>query len=350
MEFAGERVVIKGPSDVVLERYALSSSDLAESEFMVRNRFTAISSGTELSIYTGANPRAHEPGSWCHYPHVPGYAGLGEVVSVGSDVSEVKVGDLLFHHAHHSSFDRLWEEHSHYARLPDGMSSPEVCLVRFAAIVLSGSVRLSEIKLGDRVALVGLGLVGQMAAQLFSLAGCDVVAFDPVQRRRKIAQEVGACLEVFDPNQNKVQDACTELFDNWRGADILVDATGSPSLVASNIELVRPMGQVVLLGTPFASQGGDIAQLLRTIHLNRLVVRGALERDNLIVSSNEGYGAYSYLSDVRYLLGLLNRGKLKCKEMLSHVVSPEDMKRAYEGLLNKKEEYISVALDWRKET
>lgn len=338
----GRRIVVKGPLNVEVEDYSIDS-EVGDSEFIVKNRFTAISAGTELSIYTGTNPKVYDPNSWCYYPHAPGYAGLGEVVAAGSAV-DLKSGDLVFHHAHHSTYDKLYSNYSHYVKIREELMLPEVSLARFAAIVLSGSIRLSKIELGDKIALIGLGLIGQMASQLFTLSGGDVIAFDPIAYRRMIANKVGYCLEIRDPTNIDVLEIASQ-FNDGKGFDTIVDATGVSELIMSNIGAVRPMGQLILLGTPFASYNADVTQILRQIHLRWLTVRGTLERDQ--ITPLDGSSTHPYLSDVKYALGLIERGKLKAKELLSHVMSPEDIKQAYDGLLNKKEEFMAVVIDWR---
>jgi len=343
LNLEGRRVVVKSPLDLEVEKYSIDS-DVGNSEFIVKNRYTAISAGTELSIYTGTNPKVYEPNSWCNYPHIPGYAGLGEVVAAGSEV-DLKPGDLVFHHAHHSTYDKLYTGYSHYAKISEDLFLPEVSLVRFAAIVLSGSIRLSKIELGDKIALIGLGIIGQIASQLFSLAGGDVIAFDPINFRRLIAKGIGYCVEIYNPSKNNPKDITSE-FNDGKGVDTLIDATGVSQLIMANIGLVRPMGQLILLGTPFASYTADVTQLLREIHLSWLTVRGALERDQ--ISPPRDNSPHSYIQDVEYLLDLVRRRKLKVKELVSHVVAPKEMKRSYDGLLNIKEEYMAVVIDWDK--
>ncbi|MDA4131477.1 MAG: zinc-binding dehydrogenase [Thaumarchaeota archaeon] len=335
----GSRIVIKGPNDLEVEKYSIDS-DVGSSEFLVKNKYTAISAGTELSIYTGNNPSVYAPNSWCNYPHVPGYAGLGEVIAAGSEV-DLMPGDFVFHHAHHSTYDKLYSGYSHYAKISQELLLPEVSLVRFAAIVLSGSVRLSKIELGDKIAIIGLGIVGQIAAQLFTLAGGDVIAFDPVGFRRSIANKIAYSRGAYDPSETKEK---VSQFTDERGLDTLVEATGQSRLIMENVGLLRHQGQLILLGTPFSSYEADVTQLLRQIHLKWLTVRGALERD--LVSPPGDSSPHPYIRDVAYLLDLFPRGKLKLKELLSHLVAPEEMKKSYEGLLNKKDEYMSVVVDW----
>jgi NADPH:quinone reductase-like Zn-dependent oxidoreductase len=92
--FKGRQILVKGPNDLELQDVEVDSN-IGESEVLVKNRYTAISPGTELSIYTGINPEVYEPNTWCNYPHIPGYVGLGEAVAVGSSVQGIKVGDAV---------------------------------------------------------------------------------------------------------------------------------------------------------------------------------------------------------------------------------------------------------------
>jgi 2-desacetyl-2-hydroxyethyl bacteriochlorophyllide A dehydrogenase len=349
---SGKQVVVRGQRDLVLENQDVDLAGLGEHEVVVRNRFSAISAGTELSIYTGINPKVYEPNSWCNYPFHPGYAGLGEVVGAGKGVAGTKEGDLVFHHAHHASFDRGDSRYLPHVKIEREMLLPEVALVRFAAIVLSGAVRLTKKNLGDSVALFGLGLVGEMAAQLFHLSGCEVFAFDPVESRRKVAEAIGACAGVYDPTKTNPVEEVGRL-TGGRGADVMVEATGLPSVVADNIRTVRRMGQVVLLGTPHGSSKSDFTELFRQVHLNWVTIVGALERDFPMEPSP--LVRHSYLEDVRYLLGLIRKGTLKAKELVS-VVAPGEFKEAYDGLLGPYEhqagsgdERIAVVVDWSRE-
>lgn len=344
MIIKGREVVIKGPMDLEISETEVDT-DLGETEILVKNRFTAISAGTELSIYTGTNPLVYTPNSWCNYPHVPGYAGLGEVVNVGSSVQGIKRGDAVFHHAHHSEYDRVETRWFPCVKIDRSQLLPEVSLVRFAAIVMSGSVRLSRIELGDKVILVGLGLIGQIGAQLFFFAGADVHAFDPIAARRELADRIGASLDTKDPETTAPKDFAKQITEG-RGVDTLLDATGQSSLVMSNIEAVRPLGQVILLGAPFHAYETNLTAFLRQIFLKRLKVVGALELDRM-TTPNE-YVAHPYLFDVTYSLELIRRGRLKTKPLVSHVLPPDRFKGGYEGLLKKKDEYTAAVIDWSK--
>jgi 2-desacetyl-2-hydroxyethyl bacteriochlorophyllide A dehydrogenase len=334
-----------------LSEFEIDLADLGENDVIVKNRYSAISPGTELSIYTGINPKVYEPGSWCAYPFQPGYAGLGEVVATGHRVTEVKTGDFVFHNAHHASYDRMDSRYFPHVKISRETVIPEMAVVRFGAIVLSGAIRLAKIELGDNVALFGLGLMGQVAAQLFQLSGCEVVAFDPVESRRTVAEKIGACAEVRDPTRVNSKETIM-LRSGGKGADILVDATGQASVVADNIGSVRRRGQVILLGTPHGESKADPTELLRQVHLNWITMIGALEQDFPLESTT--FVKHSYAEDVSFVLRLITEGRLKTKELVS-VIAPSEFQASYDGLLgpyegrlNRREERIAVIVDWAK--
>jgi len=340
----GRQVVVKGPMDLELQDTEVDF-EVGENEVLVKNRYTAISPGTELSIYTGINPEVYQPNSWCNYPHIPGYVGLGEAVAVGSSVQGINVGDAVFHHSHHSEYDRVETRWFPCMKIDHKDMLPEVSLIRFAAIVMSGSIRLSKIELGDKIVLIGLGLIGQIGAQLFSLAGADIHAFDPIASRRRLAEQIGAVLDTHDPSTTNPKDFAQSLTEG-RGVDTLLDATGQSALLMTNIEVVRPLGQVILLGAPFAAYEANLTKFLRQIFLKRLKVVGALELDRMTLPNE--YVAHPYLFDVSYSLELIHRGKLKTKPLVSHVIAPSEFKVGYEGLLNKKDVFTAVVIDWLK--
>ena len=344
MGIKSRETVINGPLSFDIQESDVDS-DIGDYGILVKNHYTAISPGTELSIYTGTNPLVYEPNSWCNYPHVPGYAGLGEAVAVGASVQGIKVGDAVFHHSRHVEYERVETRWSPCFKIDQNDLRPDVSLVRFAGIVMSGSVRLSKIELGDKIVLVGLGLIGQIGAQLFTLSGADVHAFDPIPTRRKLADQIGSSLSTHDPATTTPIDFAKNL-TGGRGVDTLLDATGQSALIMTNIEAVRPMGQVILLGAPFAAYDANLTRFLRQIFLKRLKVVGALELDRL-TTPNE-YVAHPYSFDIAYSLELIRRGKLKMKPIVSHVLPPSEFKQGYDGLLNKKDEYTAVVIDWSK--
>ncbi|MCC7104988.1 MAG: zinc-binding alcohol dehydrogenase, partial [Chloroflexi bacterium] len=98
-------------------------------------------------------------------------------------------------------------------------------------------------RLGEVVALFGLGTVGQLVAQLLRRAGAEVVAIDPIERRRRLALELGAPYAA-GPGPEAV--SAVEARSDRRGADLAVEVSGVPAALQQAIDVVAPEGAVVV--------------------------------------------------------------------------------------------------------
>jgi threonine dehydrogenase-like Zn-dependent dehydrogenase len=172
----------------------------------VRTEFASPKHGTELVGYRN-DPAASRPynGAWgavlpaesggATFPRRLGNMAVGTVTEVGTNVSHFQVGDRVFGHFPIRETQTVGEEQADL--LPDGMSvEAAVCL---DPVVMALAMRDVPIRLGDRVAVFGLGAIGLMAVQLARLNGADwIVAVDPIAARREVALALGAD-EAIDP-------------------------------------------------------------------------------------------------------------------------------------------------------
>src|SRR3954467_10104381 len=122
-----------------------------------------------------------------------GYSSSGAVIEVGSAVRGLAVGDRVAcagaGHANHAEIVSV--PGNLCARVPDGVPMESAALTTIAAIALHG-VRLADVRLGESAAVVGCGLVGQIACRLRSAAGALVVALDIEPARVESAVASGA--------------------------------------------------------------------------------------------------------------------------------------------------------------
>ena len=132
-----------------------------------------------------------------------GYSAAGVVVEVGPDISELRVGDRVAcagaGYANHADYNFV--PRNLLARIPDGVSMESASFATLGAIALQG-VRQTVPTLGERVAVLGLGLIGQLTVQLLRANGCQVLGFDPNPERAKLAEELGAQLTVSSDLEN----------------------------------------------------------------------------------------------------------------------------------------------------
>jgi len=125
--------------------------------------------------------------------HALGYSAAGVVVEVGEGVTEFRAGDRVAcagtGYAAHAEL--LSVPKNLCARLPDGVDFETGAFATLGAIALQG-VRLAEPTLGESVVVIGLGLVGQLAAQLLKANGCRVFGVDLDASRVELAKSLGA--------------------------------------------------------------------------------------------------------------------------------------------------------------
>lgn len=177
-----------------------------------------------------------------------GYSAAGEVIDVGHDVTEFKVGDRVAcagaGYAVHAQVISVPRNLA--ARIPDGISFEEASFCTVGAIALHG-IRLSAPQLGEIVAVIGLGLLGQLAVQMLKAAGCKVIGTDLLADRVALAARLGAFWTGTDINEFRSRIAAAS---DGHGADaVLITAdTASDQPVELAGEVARKGGRVVAVG------------------------------------------------------------------------------------------------------
>ena len=334
-------VVVTGQNAVELQTRELDEKELGPDELLIETEATFISAGTELANYTGREPRVFQPNQWCTYPWRSGYANVGVVRAVGSDVTRAEVGQRVFSYGRHGSVVVASQKRL-IIPVPDEMESTLAAATRIAGVALT-SIIVSEIHEAPWVAIYGLGMVGNLAAQAFALRGCRVIGIDPVASRRKLAERCGIPFTVGG-SVEETHAAVMELTCG-QGAGITVDAVGHSAVVMQALRATARFGQLVLLGSPRVPVEGDLTALLSDVHLRMITMRGALEW-GLPLYPDVGNRTSQY-SKQETIFGWVAAGKLQIEPLISHRLPPEEIKQAYEGLLHKPEEYTGVALVWK---
>jgi threonine dehydrogenase-like Zn-dependent dehydrogenase len=131
--------------------------------------------------------------------------------------------------------------------------------------------------------------------------------------------------------------------------EVVVEATGAPAVAEKAAQFAAKLGEVVLVGSPRGQHMGDITTLLNCIHLwgnGCVTFKGAHEWRYPVDRDPNGHAKHSIMRNVEILLGLIAEGRLHVKELLTHVLPPTECAKAYEGLRDKKDEYLGVLFDW----
>ncbi len=182
-------------------------------------------------------------------PIVLGYSCAGEVVAVGSGVTHVRVGDLVAcaGQGYASHAQMVCVPKRLCVPVPQGVRSDHAAFTTVGAIALQ-SLRVADVRLGDCVVVLGLGLVGLLVAQLLRASGCRVFGFDIDRGRLALAQDNGwaETCAVDAPNVSERIMA----WSGGAGADavIITAATDDAGPVTLAGQLCRRKGRVVAVG------------------------------------------------------------------------------------------------------
>lgn len=323
---------------VELKTEDVSTEDLARMEVVVRNEASLVSAGTELS-------GVHNTLGNHKYPSRTGYASVGRVLARGEGVDDFAVGDRVFFAGKHAEVQRFVHGQDHqWGRLyevPDDVAiedAPYCCLGQIAYV----GPMVTELSLTDTVAVFGLGVIGNLAAQYYQMMGARVIALDPVAKRCELAREVGLETVLDVPPAEQVQ-AVKDL-TGGDGADVTVDVVGHSAVIENCVAATKLFGQVVLLGSPRAPYQTDMTATMKAVHGNGLVVRGA---HMWRIPAMEVRGPkHNVVRQYRMVFDLIRDGRLKVAPLRSHFAKPERAPEMYDGLQNKRDEYWGVVFDW----
>ncbi len=285
--------------------------------------------------------------------HALGYSAAGLVVEVGEEVTEFRAGDRVAcagtGYAAHAEL--LSVPKNLCVRLPDGVDFESAAFATLGAIALQG-VRLAEPTLGESVVVIGLGLIGQLAAQLLRANGCRVFGVDLDPSRVELAKRLGAddgCAADADVKQAVLR------WSRGRGADavLLTAATQSDEPIELAGEISRLRGRVVAVGLV----GMNVP---RAVYFQRELT--------LRVSMSYGPGRYDPeyeergrdypLPYVRWtegrnleaFLDLVAAGSVQTAPLVTHRFAVEEGERAYQLISgDARESYLGILIKYDAE-
>lgn len=174
-----------------------------------------------------------------------GYCNVGEVVAVGKGVKEFKVGDRVASNGNHAEFVCIPE--NLVARIPEGVSYNEAAFTVIGAIGLQ-SIRLFKPTMGEKVAVIGLGLIGLITAELLMANGCEVLGFDFDETKVAIAKAKGVHAVNLASGGDPVKIA--EDYTNGVGVDgvIITASNKSNDIISNAAKMSRKRGRIILVG------------------------------------------------------------------------------------------------------
>lgn len=269
-------------------------------------------------------------------PFAPGYSLIGEVVETGPG-AEFKVGSRVAARRPHHQFVVAKEEA--LFTIPDGVSDEDASFFALAKIV-QGGVRRAEHVLGERVVVIGLGLLGQLVVQYLRLLGArEIIAVDVSSERLELAKAHGATVTL----QKSVADTYDDILDltDGLGADTVYDVTGSSKVLELALPLVKKFGTMVILG----DTGKPSEQRLTGHVVTRgLTIVGTHDVHPPVVSSDHVFWSHEQI--VQLFFEYVARGDMNVSDLISHRYRPDEAGDAYAMLQTDRMSAMGVVFDW----
>ncbi len=279
-------MVYEGPRRITLTE--VEEPPLSEGQVRIQTLFSGISHGTEMAVYRGTAPffrtrqngstrlfvpadtgevwsypvRSCDPGVW-----YMGYASVGRVTEVGAGVTTILPGDVVYINAPHQT--HAVKNENQVIKLPKGLK-PEYGIFFTNLMTAFNAILDTKIKLGDTVAVSGLGVLGQLAAQMCRLSGARVIGVDPIEKRGAAAMENGMAIHI---SPLSVPDAAMEIrkLTNNKGPDAVIEVSGNIKALNEALRIAAPDTAVTAAGWYQGSCSN--LSLSEEFHHNRIALR-----------------------------------------------------------------------------
>ncbi|MGY5870633.1 MAG: zinc-binding dehydrogenase [Candidatus Thorarchaeota archaeon] len=310
---------------------------------------TALTCGTDVKTYKRGHPVLIK-----HTPSLFGHEYAGTIEEVGEGVKDFKVGmrvvatnsapcgtcfyckrdmpnlcaklkDTLVNGAF-AEYIRVpepvvqWNTHP----IPDSLSFRNAALTEPLACVVHG-IEESNIRLGDTVAVIGAGPIGQMMIMLAKKNGAStVIASDLAPLRRDIALKAGADIAIDPTKEDPVERVKEET--SGRGADVVIEAVGLPQLWEQAIDMTRDAGTTVLFGG--AASGTKFEVDTVRFHYGQLTLKGVFHLKP---------------KHVEQALKLIIAGDVNPDLLISHEMPLKDINKALEMMSKGETMKVSIS-------
>jgi predicted dehydrogenase len=279
---------------------------------------------------------------------VLGYAGAGVVVDKHPNVASFEVGDRVAYGGEgtgHAETVLVGERLA--VRVPEEVSAEHACFATLGSIALNG-VRIAQLSLGEHVAVIGLGLVGQLLAQLARLQGASVSAIDLKPQRVELAHRLGADHAMLASSSLREQ---IEGITGGRGVDCAIIAAAAKSAAPCQqaVEICRDRGRIVDVGAvELAFPWYEM--YLKEIQFFMARAYGPGSYDPSYEKQGRDYPLpyvrWTENRNMEEFLRLLALGRVRLQPLITHQFALEDAARAYDTIMDASSGSLAVILNY----
>ena len=278
-----------------------------------------------------------------------GYSLAGMIVESGPEAGQYPTGSRVACAgaglANHADYNVVPKNLT--VPIPDGVSDEDAAFVTLGAIALQG-VRVTQPTLGERVVVMGLGLIGQLTVQLLKANGCRVIGYDPNPAKVALARELGADVATSDDIL-----AATMAATGGAGADAVVVTASAKSSTPTNTaaELSRMKGRVVIVGMVGMQLDRDLFYK-RELDLRLSMSYGPGRYDPAYEEEGHDYPLpfvrWTEQRNMAAFLELVAEGRVTPAKLVTHRFPIDRAEDAY-AMLDTDEPYLAILLTYPDE-
>ncbi len=281
-------------------------------------------------------------------PMPMGYSGVGRVIACGKGVTEVQAGDLvaMVGTAYHCEINRV--SRTMLTKVPEELTDyRQAAFCALGGIALEG-IHQAEVVPGENVAVIGMGLVGQIVCRILNAYGCDVIGYDVVDKTMP-----GTRLKAFINSGDDNAADMTKALTRGRGVDkvIITAATNSNAPMDLAAAIARDRGIICMIGV---TQMNIDRRPYYERELSFRIARsyGAGRYDSTYeqkgIDYPIGYVRFTEGRNIEEFVRLLAQGRISLADIITHEIPFEKAAEAYEMITKNPnhERYIGVLLKY----
>lgn len=289
---------------------------------LVRTEYSAVSPGTEMIFIRRASDQKV----------IMGYSAVGIIEALGAGVEGLAIGQRV------ACYGAPYVRHAQWlavpsnlsAAVPDGVDPKEAAFAGLGAIAIH-ALRVADLHFGESAVIVGLGILGQMIAQIAHASACPVAGLDLNPERVK---EMKRYIPYAYDSQELLEERI-QLMTGGHGVDSVILCASGPGeeLMNASMGWIRDKGKIVMVGDLSMSYSreamfGKEAQVL----ISRAGGPGRYETDYEFRNTDYpiGFVRWTEGRNIAEYIRLLAEGRISVKPLISHVIPVDEAGKAYE--------------------
>ena len=329
----------------------------------VRTLTSLISPGTEMRLYRGESmvsevwesfANLDDPLQWvvkdqrydvspamapggATFPVMSGYNNIGEVIDIGDGVSSLKVGDrILSLWRHQNYFDvREWEG----VAIPDQVSNEAASCAYLATLGLH-ALRRGNFSAGERVGIIGLGLIGLLTAIVADAFSSMPICFEVNPDRRRIAESAIPNLIVVDPSDAKFSRTVAEHVAPY-GLDLVLEAGAGQKSIELALRVVGNDGRTVVI----ALHPENLGTLFSSDFYSKQAAFLGTSNDPY-ENPSAGRNRFTIAGNIAFILELERLGRISLKKAVTNNYSSANIDKAFQELDSPNSNMVGVCIHW----